>query len=595
MPVTNRLDFTDDAVLTNYIKGLVENKIFHPNYTDNVDQARQMAVHLKGEKPLELLETYRPNEPKEIFEYRQSIYEPTTESEGKRIVNVLSKIQQSSNFSIKFPEQTNVPEEETLLTYTTQNYPQFGSLTEWAFNVALKSDLIDANSLVVVKPLMIPDDNVTFLKPFTFIYRSDQVLDYGHNYYTILLDEKNFVKDVHLNIWEIITDTEIFRIVQTRPENLGAVEIVSLFSYDFGEPPAYFLKGDYREETIPFAFDSYVSGILPFWNTAVRMNSDLDAQYVNHLYLERVEIEVECDAGCQKISGRHGFMKETRLNNGEEVFVDCQTCKGSGFVNGRSPYGVTSVRKDDFDTNGKSVEFPGVVYIDKPTEIVTLTEEKIEKLISKGFSSINMDIIDKVGENQSGKAKDIDRTELSSFLTKVSDNMFDNIIRNAFKFISKWRFDVINQAIMPVINKPTTFNALNESLLVEEIKILNEAGINTTQFELDLIDKKFPNDIEKQLFMKNIIELDPLTGKTEEEKTNISLAGGVTREQFIISSNIRGFILTAMEKTPDFLEKTREEKMKILLELAKAQIVLPIELAPNGTTEEDEQNTEPEA
>jgi len=594
MPVTNKLDFSDEQVLTNYIKGLVNKKIFHVNYGDNVDQAKQMAVHLKGEKPLDLLETYRPNEPEDIFHYRNSIYEPTTESEGKRIINVLSKIQQSSNFSIKFEEQANVTEDDSLKTYTTRDYPEFGSVTDWAFNVALKSDLIDANSLVVVKPLVIPEDNVSFLKPFTFIYRSDQVLDYGVNYYTILLDEKNWVKDVPLNIWEVVTDTEIFRIVQTSPSNLGVVDIETLFTYGFGEPPAYFLKGDYREGTIPFAFDSYVSGILPHWNKAVRMESDLDAQYVNHAYLERIQVEVECDAGCQNIDGHHGFMKESpRLNNGEEVFVDCQRCKGSGFINGRSPYGVTSVRKDNFeDASGSGIEFPGVKYIDKPTEIVELMQNKIDSLLSKGFSSINMDIIDKVGENQSGKAKDIDRTELSSFLTKVSDNMFDNIIKNAFKFIAKWRFDVIDQAMLPIINKPTTFNALNESLLVEEIQTLNEAGINTTQFELDLISKKFPNDMGKQLFMRNVIELDPLTGKTEEEKANIVLAGGVTREQFIISSNIRGFLLDAIEKQSDFLEQSREVKLNKLVELAKAQIVLPIIPPPDGATEENKGPTE---
>ena len=98
-----------------------------------------------------------------------------------------------------------------------------------------------------------------------------------------------------------------------------------------------------------------------------------------------------------------------------------------------------------------------------------------------------MDIIDKVGENQSGKAKAIDRGELNSFLNKVSDNLFDNIITNAFKYISLWRYNVVNDVTFPVINKPTTFNALNESLLVEEIKTIADAGLDTTQYELDLI------------------------------------------------------------------------------------------------------------
>ena len=582
MSLTNKLNFRDDNVLNNYLGKLVDNKVQHPNYEDNVEQAEEMAVHLKGKKPKELLEQYRPNEPDDVRNYRLQSYEPVTKSHGKRIVNVLSKIQQSSNYSIKFPEQKSISEEDNLESYTTEDYPYFGSLTEWAFGIALQQDLLDSNSLVVVMPLVIPDDNVSYLKPFTFIYRSDQVLDGGLNYYTILLDEKNVVKDVELNIWLIVTDSQIIKATQISPTNLGTLELEVLFEYSFGEVPAYFLKGDYREETIPYAYDSFISGIIPHWNKAVRIDSDLDAQYNQHLFLERVEIEVDCDNGCQKDSA-NGIFKTAR--NGQDLCDGevCRRCKGSGSINGRSPMGVTSVRKDSLEN--ADLEFPGVVYIDKPIEIIELTEKKVALLLSQGFQAINMDIIDKVGENQSGKAKDIDRTELTSFINKVSDNLFDNIIYNAFRFISLWRYSVVKESVFPVINKPTTFNILDSSALIEEIKMLAEAGVDTTQWELDLIDKKFPNDFEKQKFNKAMIELDPLAGKKEAEKTDIFMSGGVTREQFIVSSNIRGFILDAMEKDAQFLEKTREQKMAKLIELAKAQIVLPIEI--NGTTETD--------
>ncbi len=579
MPFTKKKNFNDDLVLFPYIGALVDKKVEHPNYVENVDQASQMGVHIKGDSPTHLLEAYRPNEPKEVRNYRLNIYEPITKTQGKRIVNVLAKIQQSSNYSIKFPEQKNVSEDDSLEQYTTKEYPHFGSITDWAFNVALKQNLLDANSLVVVMPLVIPDDNVTFLKPFTFIYRSDQVLDYGLNYYTLLLDEKNVVSDVPLNIWLIVTDNQILKITQVSTSDPSKVEIDILFEFSFGEVPAYFMKGDYREETIPYAYDSYISGILPTWNKAIRMDSDLDAQYNQHLFLERVEIEVECTAQCQ-MSEELGF--NIRLVNGKEVV--CNSCNGKGFINGRSPLGVTSVRKDAFEGEN-SGEFPGVTYIEKPTDIVELTEKKVADLLSQGFQAINMDIIDKVGENQSGTAKVIDRSELNSFLNKVSDNLFDNIIFNAYKFISLWRFNVVNEVTFPVINKPTNFNALNEGMLIEEIKTISEAGLDTTQYELDLIDKKYPNDKEKQLYNKNVLTLDPLAGRTEEEKVDIRLSGGVTQEQFIISSNIRGFLLDAIEKDEDFLLKSREEKQNKLNELAKAQIIKPID---NGSIQEPE-------
>ena len=581
MPLTKKLNFKDDTILLPYIGGLVNENIYHSNYEYNVDQSKQMGVHLKGEVPVDLLKIYRPNEPSDIQKYRYDIYEPITKSQGKRIVNVLSKIQQNANYSIVFPEQNNINESDNLQTYVTQDYPYFNSVENWGFSVAMQQDLLDANSLVVVMPLVIPDDNVSYLKPFTFIYRSEQVLDSGLNYHTILLDEKNVVNDVELNIWLIVTDSQIIKVTQTSPSNLAVVNIDILFEFSFGEVPAYFLKGDYREETIPYAYDSFISGILPYWNTLLRMNSDLEAQYVNQFYLERVEIEVNCHNNCQK--DEDGIFKTRRIDNGE--LVVCSTCHGKGTLNGRSPYGVTSIRKENLDDG--DLEFPGVQYIDKPIEIIEVTEKKIALLLSQGFASINMDIIDKVGENQSGKAKDIDRTELTSFLNKISTNFFDNILYNAYRFISLWRYSVIDEATFPIINKPTSFSVLDSSTLVEEIKMLDEAGVNTTQWELDLIAKKFPNDMKKQDFEKALIELDPLSGKTEEEKTEIVMNGGVSREQFIVSSNLRNFLMDIMEKDEDFLQKTREVKNAALIELAKKQIVLPV---IDATTNKDSQN-----
>ena len=343
-----------------------------------------------------------------------------------------------------------------------------------------------------------------------------------------------------------------------------------LYEFTFGEVPAYFLKGDYREETIPFAYDSFVAGITPPWNKALRMDSDLDAQYNQHLFLERVETEVECDANCVKDEETGGRVIITHVNDVEKK-TGCSRCKGTGFINGRSPLGVTVVRPDAFD--GADIPFPGVTYIEKPTEIIELTEKKVDKLLSAGFAAVNMEIIDKVGENQSGVAKSIDRSELMSFLSKVSDNLFDNILGNGYKFISLWRYSVVNDAGFPTINKPTNFNALNEAMLVEEIKTISEAGLDTTSYENDLIERRYPNDIQKQQYNKNVLSLDPMVGKTTEEKAEIKMNGGVTQIQFIVSSNIRGFILDALEEKEDFFELKRSEKQTILNALAQKQIV----------------------
>jgi len=64
----------------------------------------EMRVHTRGESPGKLLNTRRPNEDPDIFEYRKSIYEPITKGPINRSINKLFRIFLNSNFSYKVSE-----------------------------------------------------------------------------------------------------------------------------------------------------------------------------------------------------------------------------------------------------------------------------------------------------------------------------------------------------------------------------------------------------------------------------------------------------------------------------------------------------------
>lgn len=586
-----QIDFTDDSQVKEYISELIKDRkpLRWRYYDEAVNHAKELAVHFKGEKPIELLERYRPNEPLEIRNYRLENYEPKTKSKAKKIYNVLQRINNSKNYSIEFPEEVSslIKSESTdnsLEQYTLHDYPYFGNLIQWIFEVAFKQSLCDPNGVICFRPLQTQaeteegeaiNDN-EFNQPFGYLYHSRNVVDYvTDEYYTIMLDEKspvrvgNIVKNEGF-IFHVYTKNEIIEYRQVGNKVDKKFEINLLYQHNIGEVPVITLGGEYIDNTFPFMYESFAAGILPYWNEAITMDNDLKANYVQHLYLERVEVQVECDnSQCGKNGAEIG-----KVCSGEPgKHLTCNRCKGTGMITGRSPYGVTSVKKENLDPT--NFEFPGVTYIDKPTEIVELVEKKVKSLIDDGFSAINMDILKEVGENQSGVAKTIDRTDLDSYLMAVSNNIFDNLIYYSFHYINLMRYGVVMKSSgsqMPTINKPTHFDVLSSQQLTQELGQNNALPEQLKDVILiDIINKKFPNDHFQREYNKAVIELDPLRGKTPDQILTEASAGWITDKAAILSSNISAFIIRAHEEVEGFFELDYADKMKILYKFVEEQ------------------------
>jgi len=594
------LDFTDEALVSKYLKAVSKKTkpLRHAHYYDNASHANEMAVHLLGTTPAELLEDYRPNEPQEVYKYRLRTYQPFTKSSAQKIINTISRIQNNSNYTVNYEEPpSKLKEGEDIKTYLEQKFPVYGSFFKWVFSIVLEADMSDPNALCCVYPIKPTKEKTEMFEPIGHIYRSDQVVDYElDQYYTILSDEQSEFGTAKRKgkIYIVVTKSEIIEYRQTGEksgEPLFTKEVLYTFGFDM--TPAFFLGGNFLQHSFPPVFESFISGILPFWNASIRMQSDLDAQFVTSVYLERAEIEIECDApGCQFVEseGYHGILTT------EGECQRCTRCKGEGFITGRSPYGVTRVKKEEL--SDKPQIFPGVEYITKPIDVVQLLREEIKSLIDRGFSAINMDILNKVGENQSGIAKTIDRGDFNNFLLKISDNIFDNIIHNSIKYINQWRYGLFLERSelkenLPVINKPTNFDTMTISMINQEIGELKNSGVSDetlSMLEKDLVDKKFSNDTLKRSILDSIITLDPMPNKAEDDKMTILANRGVTQEDYIISSNIKPFILRALEeKGTEFFDMKLTEKMDIMKEYAseKATSLPPIPIVTDGGSQEN--------
>ena len=86
--------------------------------------------------------------------------------------------------------------------------------------------------------------------------------------------------------------------------------------------------------------------------------------------------------------------------------------------------------------------------------------------------------------------------------------------------------------------------------------------------------------------------LSKLANKNEDEKAVILLNQGITRENYIISSNIKNYLERAISEDDKFLTKSTEEQAEVLRGFAQEQIQAErstiIQITdPNGAPEED--------
>ena len=267
-------------------------------------------------------------------------------------------------------------------------------------------------------------------------------------------------------------------------------------------------------------------GVLPHWNEVVSLNSDLQAGYMLHMYLEKWQFETECDnTDCEG-----GFVK-TEIKDGKSLQVvdlKCTTCSGSGKVS-QNPFGIHTVNRDAISSEINPI--PPAGYIDKPIEIITKVEERIKAEEDRGLASINMEIVQNVGDDQSGVAKAIDREDLHAFLSRYCRHVFEYAIPETIFRIAMWRYGVTTSdinSILPEINKPNELNVLNLNQLATEYKEASKSNVSAgylMHLESEIVNRKFANNEDARLMNQAIIRLDPFPGKSIDDLLSMTAMG----------------------------------------------------------------------
>jgi len=214
--------------------------------------------------------------------------------------------------------------------------------------------------------------------------------------------------------------------------------------------------------------------------------------------------------------------------------------------------------------------------------------------LDEGLEALNMEIVNQVGENQSGIAKEIDRDALNTTLQAISDHLFTIHVFNFVWFTGVYLFKTLSgqdidkfiessiaeDGWFPAIVKPTQFDTLTIKELTKQIIEAKQGKLSPgfiQSNQIDLNNKQFSADPALRKRINAITKLNPIPEKTVDEISNMVENGLTKKENAIISLNIEFLVDTAITKDVSFLEKSREEKFQILQSLATEFNLMPAE------------------
>jgi hypothetical protein len=505
------------------IPTLLANQKYRPKNYEHWNRIREtMFIHTRGKNPGEILTRRRPNEDDDVKKYRLAIYEPITKGSMNRAIDKLFRIFAGANFSISVSDELN--------TYLSEQKFSGQYFYSYIQKYVVRRMIEDPNGFLVWIPvgdgLTNPATKVD-VEPVLIMSNEIKVLDDN----VITWESENEKSMVRVNgkmvesgqIYYSLTDTGFYKYIQFGQKHENKFETFLIYEHNIGMVPAVILGGDYTDENF---FDSYFSAFIPFANEAIRQYSDWASVMTTSAFPYREEMAETCSAkGC-----RDGVV----YNSENDEHERCGVCKGAGKVISRSPFGVFMREKGNaaMGVDSGSSE-PMLRFISPAVDIIEYSGNAWETLLKKAEQSLHLNVID---ESQSGIAKQIDREDSFSQLTKISNNIFDEIIYKSLLFIEAYR-NVI-EPVAPVIVKPISFSMKTETDLIAEITTLTDKNAPVAflvESTKDLARKRFSGNKSVTRMVEILVSYDPLFNIKTADKQMLLASGTIQKSDLIRS------------------------------------------------------------
>lgn len=547
-----------------------------------IEKHKDFLPHSDGEKPTRIIDKQRPNEPDIVKAFRLDIWEPITKPTFDRIVSSLGKIRRSSDWAIVYPQDefARVRDGDELEEYCEKKFPYFTSVTNWVFGVAMKQYLIDPNAVVFVQPLYTEGVQETdYIEPFPYIYNSCDVIDFSPEEYAILkiqtgctYSSKNGKMQRGKSFY-VVNAVAVERHDQI--DEKGNFALTYRYAHGLGFLPVFELGGVIcKSAQNKFLYESRINGILPNLNEAIAEYTDLQAGKRLNIYPERWEFTQH---ECPKCKGV-GMLPNPSWKEGDAIELKqtkCFNCTNGYIASG--PYSKMLVRPADLGQ--QAIPTPPAGYIEKDIEIIRLMSESVDNHIYKALAAINFQFLEKTPLSESGIAKEVDKDELNNTVHAIAEDIIA-LMDKIYKAVAYYRYIRIYQPkeidqMLPNIPVPEHFDLINSQYMQEEIERARKAQISTilvSQMQVEYASKRFAMDEELNSIIKLEHTLDPLPGKTIDEKVAMASNKTITKQNNIISDNIVAFIRRALFEDEGFATLELDKQKEILTGYADEQI-----------------------
>lgn len=529
-------------------------KLQAPSYKKNWEEVyEQMAVHTNKKLPEHLIKKQRPNETKEIFDYRLCNYRPITFGSMNRALDELYRIVNGIGYKINAPD--NIIQ---LLTQKKFNNVPFVLFLQ---QCVLRKMIEDPNALLV----WLPSGEGIYketerVEPMPYVVSSCDIYYYDQDVLAFLSNEHSEVKVGNKTTFEgkvyyILTKDKFYKLIQVGLKSKDQYSLEEIYTHNIGEIPYCILGGDMSEYGY---FNSYFAPYVAFGDEAIVRFSDWQAIMVNTSFPFIEEFQIECE-----VTDKEPDKSSNPIPAEEEKFTGRKyTMK----PHVRSPHN-TIVRKSNvdpknpFETAGLNPEIPSVRFIQANPESAKYVEESWKALIIMAEDSLHLNL----GRGLiSGVAKEIDLTAQNTMISKIGNNFFDNIMLSSVIYVDAYyNFNPANHEEIS-IDKPSTYNVKTEADITNELTVLKEKNAPSfflQESSLDLAKKRFSGDKLSQKIFTVISLTNPLFIYSVGEKQNMLMSGVITKENYILDLNIYFLLLKMAEKKgiDAFIEMPIEE------------------------------------
>lgn len=541
-------------------------QLYHPNHKKTCEYAKSMKVHAHGCFPDELIKERRPNESKEIHEFREKIFKSPTISTFGKIFNSLCKIRKASDYVIKFSDQVpaNIATEETPEEYFGEYFPTYASLDNWFWSVCAQTMVVDSNALVMVMPLKFDVLQNEYLKPYPVIFESENIIDYNKDsWYFFKANEVVYFtedkKQVQGKVYYYVDSTSYIRFVQTSvKEDYAATE----YPHALGYVPVISLRGVVESDNNLYSLNrSRLHPALSWLDEAVREYSDLQASVLQSAF------PTYWFYSTQKCGVCNG---EGNVLNKDKMKIACKSCKGAGIMP-FNPYQHVSLQLKSPKVGEQQLPTPPGGIIEKDTKVIEIQDKRIEDHLYRALQAVNMEHLDSAQLNQSGTAKEWDRSEGNNFVYTFGEDcvrVLDDIFRISIdiRYMTLVPDKKLRHELCPDIDVPVKFDISTDATMAADIERMRNAKFNASIIgaaEVEYAKRRFNTDQEVADMVELSYKLDGLQGQNDADITLAVTNGFIDKQTAIIHFNIRKFIEMAILERPDFsiLEQKDQEDM----------------------------------